>query len=98
MLSGENFEGGHPFTTGYSYRAPDGTPISDDEAEAMRMAVYEEYSPDLPPDSVLPQDVIYGIAGSRYGEVLARESAVLVGATVLVGGVAAAVVQRRRPE
>lgn len=98
MLSGSNFEGGHPFQTGHAYRAPDGTPISDDEAEAMLMAAFEEYNPELPPDSVLPQDVFYGIAGSRYFEVLARESTVLVGATVLVGGVAAAVVQRRRPE
>ena len=98
VFSGSNFEGGQPFQTGHAYRAPDGTPIGDDEAEAMLMAVYEEYSPNLPPSSVLPQDVIYGIAGSRYFEVLARESAVLVGATVLVGGVAAAVVQRRRPE
>lgn len=38
------------------------------------------------------------IAGSRYFEILAREAAVLVGATVLVAGVAAVVVQRRRPE
>jgi hypothetical protein len=96
--SESTFEGGHPFTTGYAYRAPDGTPISDDEAEAMRMSAYEEYSPELPPDSVLPRDVLYGIAGARYFEVLARESAVLVGATVLVASLAAAVVQRRRPE
>jgi hypothetical protein len=72
--------------------------MTNDEAEAMQMAVYEEYSPEQPPWSVLPQDVYYGIAGSRYFEVLARESAVLVGASVLVAGVAAAVVQRRRPE
>lgn len=98
VFSGSNFEGGQPFQTGHEYRAPDGTSISDDEAEAMFMAVYAEYSPDLPPDSALPQDVFYGVAGSRYFEVLARESAVLVGATVLVAGVAAAVVQRRRPE
>jgi uncharacterized protein involved in exopolysaccharide biosynthesis len=64
----------------------------------MMMAVFQEYSPAPPPDSALPQDVVYGIAGSRYVEVLARESAVLVGVTVLAGGVAAAVVQRRRPE
>jgi ABC-type transport system involved in multi-copper enzyme maturation permease subunit len=89
---------GHPFTTGHAYRAPDGTPISDDAAEAMMMAAYQEYSPELPPDSVLPIDVSYGIAGSRYLEVLAREAAVLIGATVLVGGVAAMVVARRRPE
>jgi hypothetical protein len=97
-LSGSNFEGGHPLQTGHAYRAPDGTPISDDEAEAMLMAVFEEYSPELPPDSALPQDVFYGVAGSRYFEVLARESALLIGATVLVAGLAAAVVQRRRPE
>jgi hypothetical protein len=93
-----SFEGGHPLQTGHAYRAPDGTPISDDEAEAMMMAVFAQYSPELPPDSALPQDVLYGIAGSRYLEVLARESAVLVGATVLVAGVGAAIVQRRRPE
>jgi hypothetical protein len=97
-LTDSNFEGGHPLQTGHAYRAPDGTPISDDEAEAMLMAIFEEYSPGLPPDSVLPQDVQYGIAGSRYFEVLTRESALLVGATILVGGLAAAVVQRRRPE
>jgi ABC-type transport system involved in multi-copper enzyme maturation permease subunit len=89
---------GHPFSTGHAYRAPDGTPISDNDAEVMTMAAYQEYSPELPPDSVLPIDVSYGIAGSRYSEVLARESAVLTGATVLVGGVAAMVVARRRPE
>lgn len=97
-LSESSSEGEHPFSTGHAYRAPDGTPISDDDAEAMMMAAYQAYSPEFPPDSVLPIDVSYGIAGSRYFEVLARESAVLVGATVLVGGVAAAVVQRRRPE
>ncbi|MBA2254959.1 MAG: hypothetical protein H0W07_07595 [Chloroflexi bacterium] len=89
---------GHPFTTGHAYRAPDGTPISDEEAEAMSMAAFQEYSPELPPDSVLPIDVSHGIAGSRYIEVLARESAVLIGATVLAGSVAAVVVARRRPE
>lgn len=89
---------GGPFRTGHAYRAPDGTPISEDEANAIRQAAYEEYSPEFPPDSVLPIDVSYGIAGSRYSEVLVRESTVLIGATVLVAGVAAAVVQRRRPE
>jgi hypothetical protein len=97
-LAGSEFEGGHPLQTGHAYRTPDGAPMTDDEAEAMFMAVFADYSPDLPPDSALPQDVYYGIAASRYFEVLARESAVLVGATVLFAGVAAAVVQRRRPE
>lgn len=90
--------GGYPFPTGHAYRGLDGALISDDEAEAMMMAVFDEYSPDLPPESELPRDVVYGIAGSRYGEVLARESAVLIGVTVVVAGVAVIVVQRRRPE
>ncbi|MGH2445395.1 MAG: hypothetical protein ACRDGD_05075 [Candidatus Limnocylindria bacterium] len=89
---------GYAFTTGLAYRAPDGTPISEDEANAIRIAAGQEYSPDFPPESILPKDVSYGIAGSRYHEVLVRESAVLVGATVLAGGVAAFVVSRRRPE
>ncbi len=29
-LAGSEFEGGHPLQTGYSYRAPDGTPITND--------------------------------------------------------------------
>lgn len=78
---------GQPLHTGDEYRAPDGTPISLDEAAAMHMAGLEE-----------PYTVSYGIAGSRYLEVLVRESAVLVGATILFAGVAAVVVQRRRPE
>ena len=89
---------GYPMTTGHEYRAADGMPISEDEANAISQAAYAEYSPDFPPDSVLPYSVSYGIAGSRYGEVLARESAMLIGASVLAGAAAAAVVQRRRPE
>ena len=88
----------YPMTTGHAYRAPDGTLISEDEANAISIAAYAEYSPEFPPDSILPTDVSYGIAGSRYHEVLARESAVLIGATVVAGGVAAFVVSRRRPE
>jgi len=89
---------GYPFTTGHAYRAPDGVPIGEDEANEISQAAYAEYSPDFPPDSVLPYSVSYGIAGSRYFEVLARESAVLVGATIAAGAAAAFVVSRRRPE
>lgn len=35
---------------------------------------------------------------SRYVEVLVRESAVVIGATVLAGGIAVVTVARRRPE
>jgi ABC-type transport system involved in multi-copper enzyme maturation permease subunit len=89
---------GYHLTTGVGYRAPDGTPISEDEANAIGQAAYAEYSPDFPPDSVLPYTVGYGVAGSRYFDALAREAGVLIGATVLAGGLAAVVVSRRRPE
>lgn len=97
-LTASETNGGSPFTTGGAYRAPDGTPISEDEANAISQAAFAEYSPELPPDSVLPYSVSYGVAGSRYFEVLARESAMLIGATVVAGGLAAFVVSRRRPE
>ncbi len=97
-LTAAEADGGSSFMTGGAYRAPDGRPIGEDEANAIGQAAFQEYSPELPPDSILPYSVSYGVAVSRYFEVLARESAVLIGATVLVGGVAAAVVQRRRPE
>lgn len=97
-LTASETDTGSPFTTGHAYRAPDGRPISEDEANAITQAAYEEYSPEFPPDSILPIDVSYGVAGSRYFEVLARESAVLIGATFAAGGLAAVVVSRRRPE
>jgi hypothetical protein len=90
--------GGNPLTTGIGYRASDGTPLSEDEANALSQTIFAEYSPELPPDAVLPYTVSYGVAGSRYFEVLVRESAVLIGATVMVGGMTAFVVSRRRPE
>jgi hypothetical protein len=89
--------GAHPLNTGAELRGPDGMPISDMEAEAIYQAVYEEYGEQADP-ALLPQSVYYGVAASRYGEVLVRESAVVVGAAALVGGVAVVVVRRRRPE
>ena len=89
--------GAHPFMTGIELLAPDGTPISDVEAELLYQAVYEEHGPE-PDPALLPRQVYFGIAGSRYSEVLLRESAVLVGASVLIGALAVVVVNRRRPE
>ena len=92
------FSGGHaiPLTTGHGYRAPDGTPLGNEEGEALHQAVFEEYGPE-PDPALLPQDVWIGVAASRYPEVLARESAALGAATVLVGGLAVLIVRRRRP-
>ncbi len=89
--------GGFPLNTGFEYRGPDGRPMSDVEAEAIYQAVYEEFGESADP-ALLPQKVFFGIAASRYGEVLLRESVAVLGATVLVAGAAAVVVQRRRPE
>jgi hypothetical protein len=89
---------GYPFTTDVGYRSADGRPIGEDEANEISQAAFAEYSPDFPPDSILPYTVSYGIASTRYGEVLARESAVLLGAAVLAGLTATLVVQRRAPD
>ncbi|HYI65666.1 MAG TPA: hypothetical protein VEW95_01940 [Candidatus Limnocylindrales bacterium] len=91
------FAGANPLNTGFEYRAPDGGPIGNEEAEALVQAIYEEHGPE-PDPSLLPQEVFFGVAASRYPEVLLRESAALVAATVLVGAMAVRTVQRRRPE
>ena len=88
---------GIPLTTGHAYRAPDGTPMSSEEGEALHQAVFEQYGPE-PDPALLPQDVWFGVAASRYQDVLVRESAALGAATVLVGGLAVVIVRRRRPE
>jgi hypothetical protein len=91
------FTAAFPLTTGLEFRAPDGTPITDVEAEAIYQAVYAEHGEEADP-ALLPREVFYGVAASRYPEVLARESAAVLGATVAAAGVAAVVVRRRRPE
>jgi len=88
---------GIPLTTGHEFRAPDGTPMSDEEVEALHQAVFEEYGPEADP-SLFPQDVWFGVAASRYAEVLVRESAAIGAATLLVGALAVIIVRRRRPE
>jgi len=88
---------GATLNTGHEYRAADGTPIGDEDAEAIFQTVYEEHGPE-PDPSLLPVDVFFGVAESRYPEVLVRESAAIGAATVLVGALAAIIVRRRRPE
>lgn len=88
--------GAFPLNTGFEYRAPDGGPISDAEAEAMLTAAYEEHG-ENPDPAVLPQEVFFGVAAWRYPEVLIRESAALVVATMVAGTLAVLTLQRRRP-
>ena len=100
VLTGPETEifGPGPLRTGAQYRLADGQLISAQEGEILTQVLYEENGGVEPDPALLPQQVIFGIAAERYGEVLARESAVVLGAATLAGGLAAAVVRRRRPE
>jgi len=85
-------------TTEVRFRAPDGRLIDAQAAEEIINAAFAA-SPDGEPDpSILPQEVFYGIAASRYPEVLLRESAGLRVAAIGLGLLAAFAVARRRPE
>jgi hypothetical protein len=100
VLTGPETEifGPGPLRTGAQYRLADGRLISAQEGEILTQELYEENGGVEPDPALLPQQVIFGIAAERYGEVLARESAVVLGAAAVAGGLAAAVVRRRRPE
>lgn len=91
------FAGAFPLTTGLEFRFPDGRPMSDEEYETYLTTLYEEHGPE-PDQSLMPQEVFYGVAPSRYNDVVARESAALVGATGVAAALTAIVVRRRRPE
>lgn len=92
------FTGAFPLTYRLEFRAPDGSPMSDAEYESYLQGLYEDAAGGEPDPSRMPQEVLHGVAASRYPEVLLRESAAIGGAAVLAGVLAAAVVQRRRPE
>lgn len=92
------FSGAFPLTYGLEFRAPDGSPMSDAEYETYLQALYEDAAGGEPDPSLLPQEVFHGVAASRYPEVLVRESASILGVTVLASAVAVIAVQRRRPE
>ena len=87
-----------PLRTGAQYRLADGRLISAQEGEILVQELYEQNGGEEPDPELLPQQVMYGIASERYGEVLLRESAAVLGVTVLAGALAVVVVQRRRPE
>ena len=89
--------GGFPLTTSLEFRTPDGVPMSDEEYEVYVQTLFEEHGPE-PDPALTPQEVFYGVAASRYPEVLVRESAALLGATGVAAAIAVFVVGRRRPE
>ena len=87
-----------PLRTGAGYRLADGRLISAQEGEILVQQLYEQNGGEEPDHALLPQQVMYGISAQRYGEVLIRESAAILGAALLAGALAIVVVQRRRPE
>jgi hypothetical protein len=87
-----------PLRTGAEYRLPDGRLISAQDGEILMQELYEQSGGDEPDPEVMPRQVMYGIAADRYGEVLIRESAVVLGITVLAATLAALVAHHRRPE
>lgn len=85
-------------TTDLQFRVPNGQTIDNQAAEDMIYAA-NQANPGNPPDpSTLPHEVFFGVAASRYPEVLVRETAVLALAIVGMGALGAAIVGRRRPE
>jgi hypothetical protein len=80
-------------TTDLRYRLPDGSFIGSDEAEDLFLVEEGESQP-----AAFPEYVYYGISADRYWEVVIRESAALAAGAVVIGGMAALVVNRRRPE
>jgi hypothetical protein len=77
------------------YRMPDGTLISDEEAEAIIAAAYEAAGESEPDRAALPQWVSYEIPPHRYPDVVLRESMAIAAATMLVVGATALMVRRR---
>ncbi len=92
------FEGGNPMTTEVLYRLPDGSIIGNEEGEALIEAAYEANSFEEPDPATVPQPVFYGIGADRYADVVLRESAALGAVATVLGGAAALIVRRRRPE
>jgi len=83
--------------TEIQYRLPGGEVVSADEGE-MYVEVLHEEAGGEPDPALMPETIITGISTDRYSEVVLRESVVLGAGTLLLAGVAGAVVHRRRPE
>jgi hypothetical protein len=67
------------------------------EGEAWERLSAFDLEGDNPNAAELPEQVIYVVYGERYPEVVARESAALVGGGLALGGVLLLIMQRRRP-
>jgi len=78
------------------YRDRDGSWISEEEA-IERMSWDPDSGEPEPDPADMPVPVLLMIPRERYGEVVIRESAALVGAGVLLSGLLLVAVRRRRP-
>ncbi len=84
--------------TAIQYRLPDGRLVSADDGEIFAEGVYAEAGGEEPDPASLPQLIMTGVSADRYGEVVVRESLALGVLAAGLGGAAAVVVRRRRPE
>lgn len=84
--------------TAIQYRLTGGEIVGADEGERLIEAAYDETGGAEPDPSALPQMFIIGISGDRYAEVMTRETAALGAIALVLTGVTAAIVRRRRPE
>lgn len=94
----EVVEGIGDVRTDLQYRLADGRVVGAEEGEALVETAYENAGDQEPDSASLPHPIFYGIAASRYSEVVLRETAALVLACAALVGLTAVVVQRRRPE
>jgi len=90
----EAAEGSGDLWVDQRFRLADGTLVGWDEIER-----YDPPPAEFDDTTVWPTlpEVMIGIPGSRYGEVAVREIAALAGGTVVLLGLSAVVVKRRRP-
>ena len=87
-----------PITTDVQYRTPDGRLVDAQTGEALVEAAYEVNPGTEQDPSTLPQEDFFGIAASRYPDVVVRETAALGVAIIIIAALSAIAVGRRRPE
>ena len=85
-----------PLQTEFRYRLLDGRLVDAQAGEVAYQQAYEAAGGGEPDPAKLPQEVWYGVAASRYWEVVLRESVALGLACVAIAGLTATVVKRRR--
>lgn len=85
-----------PISTDLRYRLPGGRLVDEQSGQLAFEQAYADAAGGEPDPAMLPQEVWYGVAASRYWEVVLRESVALALACAAIAGLTATVVKRRR--